>query len=367
MIKIKVSKDLYVNLNSLLRIEWRRFYPVLVVHEKFEKSVKLILRIIAAIGIGTSVLTIDHWYFSLGFALIIFLIEQFFERSVFEYTTMVFQLPPPFDIEYGQWRGNGFMIPRFPDGMDLPHFGPAYVDESYAAKFFMYLRTWINESSNDDMENNLVVSLIIEPNEEYTTYIYANPGRKRLDPIFKILAEESKYEKKGKKQQKFITQSIFWHTLDFKEGYHIKNFLKFYNPQKPFLFTPSVLQPFNLPPKFLPDYSIKKYHLKIKKREEVNKSEQEYYFLPEKKVKSKDQSKIVEEPEDLYMNIENALSKSEDIGFMSNDGKRVGAINLCFSDPTIAYEAYRQLILKKEDSNVTVTLRSEERRCRERV
>ena len=48
---------------------------MLVVHEKFEKSVKLILRIIAAIGIGTSVLTIDHWYFSLGFALIIFLIE----------------------------------------------------------------------------------------------------------------------------------------------------------------------------------------------------------------------------------------------------------------------------------------------------
>jgi hypothetical protein len=357
MIKIKVSKDLYVNLNSLLRFEWRRYYPVLIVHEKFEKTVKWILRIFAAIGIGTSVLTINHWYYSLGLALIIFLIEQFFENSIFEYTTMILQPPPPFEIDYGQWKGNGFMIPKYPDGDDLPYFGPSYIDESYAIKFFKYLKTWINDNSNDDIENNLVVSLIIEPSEEYTTYIYANPGRKRLDVLFKIFAKESQYEKKGKKQQKFIAQTFYWHTLDFKEGYHIKQFLDIYDAKKTFYFTPSVLQPFNLPPKFLLEYSIKKYHLKIKNRKEVNKSEPEYHFIPEKTIKLKDQPQIVDESEDIYRDIEKAFSISEDIGFMPNEGTKVGVINLCFSDPILAYEAYKQLIIKKEDGEIIVTLK----------
>lgn len=227
MIKIKISRNLYVNLNSLLRVKWLKYYPVLIVHEKFERSVKWILRIIAVIGIGTSVLTIGQWYLSLGLTIIITLIEQFFEKSVFEYTTMIFQIPPPFDIDYEQWKSNGFLIPKNTQGKDLPHFGPAYQDESYAVKFFTYLRTWINNNSNDDIENNLVISLIIEPGDEYTTYIYANPARKRLEPLFKILAEENKYEKKGKKQQKFIAQSIFWHTLDFKDGYLINTSLKY--------------------------------------------------------------------------------------------------------------------------------------------
>lgn len=35
--KIRVSKGLYVNSNTLFRIEWRKFYPVLIVYEKFKK------------------------------------------------------------------------------------------------------------------------------------------------------------------------------------------------------------------------------------------------------------------------------------------------------------------------------------------
>lgn len=172
--KIKVSKNLYVNSNTLFRLEWRRFYPVLVIHEKFEKPLKWILRFIAFIGIATSVITISFWYFSLGLAVLIFLIEQSFERTIIEYTTMVIQPYPDFEIDYGQWKTNGFMIPKEKNGQDLAYFGPSYEDKEYAIKVFEYFKSWIDNSSSDDKENNLIVSLVIEPNEEYTTYIYAN-------------------------------------------------------------------------------------------------------------------------------------------------------------------------------------------------
>jgi hypothetical protein len=38
--KIKVSKDFYVNSNTLFRIEWRKYYPILVVHKKMKSVIK---------------------------------------------------------------------------------------------------------------------------------------------------------------------------------------------------------------------------------------------------------------------------------------------------------------------------------------
>lgn len=358
--KIRIAKDLYVNSNTLVRIEWRRFYPVLVVHEKFEKILKWILRIIAIGGIATSIISIPVWYISLGLAIIIVLIEQFFERTIFEYTTMIVQPFPDFELDYGQWKTNGFMIPREKNDEYPAHFGPSYQDETYAINMFKYFKSWIDNNSNDDKDNNLIVSLIIEPKEEYTTFIYANLGRKRLDNMFKFLGDTSRLKKHGKRQQQFITQMFYWNTLDFKDGYNIKKFLDFKDKTDPYFFTPSVLQPFGLPPIFLTDYSIKKYHLKVKKREELLKNEPEYQFNPakikeEKKSKNKP-DKSVKRP-DIVDEIQISLDNPVDVGFMPNHGKSVGVINLCYDgDCVVEFEAYKHLMNEVDSKEVVLRI-----------
>jgi hypothetical protein len=51
--KIKV-RNWKVDLSTLFRVEWRKPFPKIVIHEKFEKYVKWTLRILTVIGIGTS-------------------------------------------------------------------------------------------------------------------------------------------------------------------------------------------------------------------------------------------------------------------------------------------------------------------------
>lgn len=359
--KIRIAKDIYVNSNTLFRFEWRKFYPALVIHEKFEKILKWFIRIVAFIGIASSIITIEHWYYSLGLSILIFLLEQFLERTAIEYTTMIIQPPPNFEIEYNQWKTNGFKIPIDKNDSDLAHFGPSYKDETYAIKFFTYLRSWINENSNDDTNNNLFISLVIEPNDKYTTYIYANLGRKRLDYMFKFLGSKNKLTKYGKRQQRFIAQMFYWNTLDFKDGYFIKQFLEFQNTSKPYYFTPSVLQPLDLPPKFLYDYSIKKYHLIVRKRNELKKSDPEYYFAPNIEKNKKNETPAKKSIETIYSEIENILSKSEDIGFMPNSGNNAGAITFCYSNPDIPYVAYKKLIESKGDSDVEILIKEHTR------
>ena len=355
--KIRIAKDLYVNSNTLFRVEWRKFYPVLVVHEKFEKVLKWILRIIAIGGIATSMIAIPVWYLSLGIALIIFLVEQFFEKAIIEYTTMIVQPYPDFEIDYGQWKTNGFMIPKEKDGKDLAYFGPSYEDKEYAIKIFEYFKSWIDNSSNDDKENNLILSLVIEPNEKYTTYIYANLGRKRLDKMFNFLGDKSKLKKFGKQQQQFIAQMFYWNTLDFKDGYFIKQFLEFQQKNKPFYFTPSVLQPFEQPPEFLFELAIKKYEIKIRKREDLKKNEPEYIFAPKKYEKETDNKPHSSKKPDIFKDIEKALSITEEVGFMPNSGNNAGAIFLCYSNPSTPYIAYTKLIENKGKSDMRVKLK----------
>ena len=273
--------QVYVRLNSLIKVEWHGYYPVLVVHEKFEKKIKWVLWIITIAGIATSVLTIDKWYYALALSVLIFLVGQFFARTLFEYTTFVFRPLPPFDLDKTQWQTNGFMIPReeFKRAEDLAYVGPSFKDKEFAAKLFSYLMTW-NKNGNLDKDNNIILSFVIEPNEWYSTYIYSSTSGKDIEQSFIREAEKKKLEKYGKRQQQFVAQHVFWHTLPFKEGYLIKRFLAYQKQDAPFYFTPSVVGPTDQQPEFLFDYSILKYNYKLKKREELREEEIEYHMKP---------------------------------------------------------------------------------------
>jgi hypothetical protein len=278
--KVKVNDHLKVELNTLIRLELKGYVPQLIIHERFEKYVKWIIRIITLVGIVTSVVTISKWYFALSLSILIFLIGQFFERTAFEYTTMVVLPFPDFEIDYSQWKTNGFMLPHVVSNENRCYMGPSFQDKSYAINFFKYLMQW-NWNNNVDDGNRIIVSIVIEPNSKYTTYIYSNSGRKSLDIAFEEAAIENKLSKYGKSQQKLFTQMIFCKTLEYRENYYIHEFLAKQGPTGQFYFTPSVVpQEVNTAPEFLFDYSIVKFQYKLRNRNEIKEHEAENILKP---------------------------------------------------------------------------------------
>jgi hypothetical protein len=278
--KIKIRNRFKVELNTLLRIEFKGIVPKLIVHERFEKHIKWIIRIITLIGIATSVITIDKWYLALSLATLILIIGQFFERTAFEYTTMVLMPIPDFAIDYSQWKTNGFMLPHVVSEEDRCYMGPSFKDRDYAISFFNYLKKWNWDRDIDD-ENIIVVSIVMEPDSRYTTYIYSNPGRKSLDTIFHKEEQNNKLSKYGKRQQKLFMQMIFCKTLDYREDYFIHQFLTKQSPNGKFYFIPSVV------PKnpgeaveLLYEHGIVKYQYKLRQRSEINKNDIENYLKP---------------------------------------------------------------------------------------
>ncbi|RXG17817.1 hypothetical protein DSM03_101516 [Leeuwenhoekiella aestuarii] len=263
-----------IDSKSLVRIHWKKYYPKLVVHEKFEKHVKWIMRILTAIGIITSFLILPYWA-GIVITLLLFGIEQLFEHTIFEYSIMALQPFPDFDIEYDQWLTNGYFLlnPEIDDHEGyLNYFGPAYADKGYAIKFFNYIRSW-NQNKDVDEENNICISFIIESDVSYSTYLYANTERKWLDPMFANYKESMKLEKYGKQQQELILQMVFWKNLKMKEGMF---FHKFRNQQKsnePFYFAPFVAET-SQP---IEELKVWKTHFKIKGRSELTPSEIEYH------------------------------------------------------------------------------------------
>jgi hypothetical protein len=252
---INVFDKVYVKLNSLVKIEWRKYYPVLVIHERYEKYVKWI-------------------------AILITLVEQFVEKTLFEYTSLAFRPLPDFNLDRTQWLTNGFIIPTEPDKYpdDLAYIGPSYKDRDFAIKFFSYLRTWSGDAT--DKDNNVILSFIINLMNS-TRLTYTGTSGKEVEQLFIRDAEKKKLEKYGKRQRQYVMQHVFWHTFPFKDGYLIKRFLDFQRPDKPFYLTPSVVSVPGQRPEYLFNYGILKYQYKLRNRNELKGSDIEYHMRPE--------------------------------------------------------------------------------------
>ena len=97
-----------MKLRSVISIRWKLPLPRLVIHEKYERGVKWILRTLAAFGIVSSVIAFSTWHYSLTFALLVFAFEQFFERAIFKYTVIYIQPMPDFRYDPKQWLGMAF-------------------------------------------------------------------------------------------------------------------------------------------------------------------------------------------------------------------------------------------------------------------
>ena len=131
-----------VSLKSLISIKWEKHLPRLVLHEKYEKKVKWTLRILASSGILSSIVAFPVWYMGLSLAVLLFLIEQFFERAIFQYTSIYMQPMPDFKYDPDEWKAMSYAFPQDPDPRMLNVVGCTFRTSDYARKFFTLLKSW---------------------------------------------------------------------------------------------------------------------------------------------------------------------------------------------------------------------------------
>ena len=281
--KVRINKNLRVELNTLIRLKWNRFYPILIIHERFEKGIKYITWGLTIIGILSSMIAFDCKIYALLVSIGIFLVQLFFQKVVFEYTTVVVSPLPYFKYDPTEWLTNAFLLPQKEDGsLDKSRpatFSICFKTEKYAKQIFELLKQWNYEEVND-VENNIIISFVIEENQQYSTYIYQNQHRKKISKIFDDEKKKNEVKKYGKLQQQFVVGYILGKKLPFRDGMLIKSFLNFQEQGKLFYFMPSMEITYQgqKTPRFLNSITISKYEFKIKNRKDLTKKDFEYYF-----------------------------------------------------------------------------------------
>jgi hypothetical protein len=339
-----------VDTSTLFRVEWKLPFPRIYLHEKFERIAKWTSRTIVAIGILVSLLALPTLY-DFAVALLLLGLEVLVEKIVFEYSVIIVQPLPDFEVDESQWITNGYLFPNpaFKTQYNLQnHFGPCYKDEVYAKKFFEYLRSW-NRMNENDQDNNICLSFILEDDNSYTTYIYSNPNRKWLDEAFNAYQELNKVEKYGKIQQSMVMQMVYWKTLPNKKGTMFHSFVASQPNNELFHFCPFFMRDGN--PVAIEELLIKKYHYSFKKRSEVAKGDLEYYYGPTLKINPDKKKEIPINPQKLIDEkfsdqLEEVLARAKSIEFMLADNyeKSPPVIGVIFEDFDSAFRSYGMVL-----------------------
>ena len=264
-----------ISLKSLISMRWQNHLPRLVIHEKYEKFVKWFLRILTLFGIVSSVIAFPIWYISLSFAAVLFLIEQFFEKSIFQYTSIYVQPMPDFKYDPEEWKGMAFAFPQDTDPKLLNVVGCAFSSKEYAHKFFKLIKAW-NYNKIEDKDNNICLSFIVEDEREYSVYLYPSAERETVDQFFQEAEESQKVDKHGKEHQQLVVQMVFCKIFPYGANSQLKMFIKNQVLDRPFWLKPFIMKENGQIEMIHNEEPILKYHYKFKNRHELHKSEYEY-------------------------------------------------------------------------------------------
>lgn len=267
----KISKNLVI-------IRWKGWIPRLALHEKYQVTVRWSLRVVVLIGIVISVLSFP-WYQGLLLALGLLLLEQFFERSVFLYTSMYIPAMPNFELDPEKWISMAFVMAKAGKEMVSIEIGLVFNDEEYAMKFFDLLRTW-NYEENEDKDDNIALTFVIDE-DQYFVYLYPRPTRESVTKFFSKVEESNKFDKYGKEHFGIVLTLMICKRFSTQEGYSLGTFLKNKHQESSFLLKAYKLNDEDKPIPIDHISPIKKWHLKEKTRVDLNEEDLEYFHLKE--------------------------------------------------------------------------------------
>jgi hypothetical protein len=203
------------------------------VHEKYEQMIKWALRGLALIGIVIGGLSFSAWYYGVAVAILILGVQQFFERTLFEYTA-IHVAAMPFRYDPKQWIGVAFAFSAGEKAVpDIV--GPAFQDRAYAEEILSVIRSW-NYSQDQDPHDFVRLSFIMEGLDDYSIYIYPARDRPSVQEFFDKYEAEAKEEKQGKRLMRLVIAMTFCKVFPRKHSllplFHERNLGK-----RPFLFT----------------------------------------------------------------------------------------------------------------------------------
>jgi hypothetical protein len=243
-------------------VEIRSKIPRLVVSEKYESSIKWILRAVIAGGIVTSVVAFP-WYVGLFVAVVLVIVEQTLERAIFRYASMFVQPLPDFAYDPDEWTGMAFSGP-LPDGRRIV--APIFRSEPYARKFLELIRAW-NYGEDRDADNNIRLSFIVEDAEQYSIYLYASTERRGISQFKEAVETEARSEKPGREHFQILIGIVFCKMFDYGPESHFERFRQSHPADVPILLTTAHQDGDQVT---LLDNPILKSHWKIKGRKELS-------------------------------------------------------------------------------------------------
>jgi|GEM_PF-1761294 len=176
--------------------------PHIKINEKYQKSVKWILRLLTLIGIVSSVIAFSTWYYSLLFSIILFVVEQIFEQIIFTHSIMLVQ-PLPQNWDASKWTG----MVMATNEKDL-FLGFGFSDKTVGIDFLDTLFAWNEDKDVND--GNIQLSLVQEDKDNYSVHIYPTLERDFVKNNFEL--HERLFDKKqnaGKELGVFVMQICF--------------------------------------------------------------------------------------------------------------------------------------------------------------
>ncbi len=195
-----------ISLRSLVSLRWKNGLPRLVVHEKYEPVIKWVLRILTAVSVLSGLVALTP-VGGLALGVVLLVVEQFFERAVFEYSTIYVLPHPDFPFRSESWVEMAYALPADRVGFldrELPSIcALAFDDRDQAHGVMRLLHSWATGPDGNGV-NNLVLSFVFEDFGGYSVYVYPDLASRDLKSLFEETRQLQLEEKLTKKQQELV-------------------------------------------------------------------------------------------------------------------------------------------------------------------
>lgn len=275
--KRKVKGEWWVNWRSLVDVRIERGIPRLVLHEKYERRVKLILRVTWLIGVLGSLAALGP-VGGIVFSLALSAVEQFLERAVFLYTTIVVTPVPEFSISMDEITAMAFGWPETPQGNHPDMAGFCFERPALAEQFFALLRRW-NYGQREDRDNNIQLSFVWpKRGDGYYVCMFPKLRRKAVEDRFEQLRKVDPRKKEGREPQELFMIWTMRKTF-YGGGKALRQFLERQQPDRPF-WLQAFLSEDGIHPTILFDVKpILKWHFRTASESELKPHEPEYWLV----------------------------------------------------------------------------------------
>lgn len=246
--------------------------PRLFLHEKHEMHVRWALRILTAIGVVLSVVTLD-WYIALALSLLFVGLDAFLERTLFYYSSM-FVGNMLLDYDPNEWVGTVIVSIGEPeDSQSRKIVGVWLRTEGYARRFFEVLHSWTGK--NDGTQGDLRLTFIVDE-DQYFVFMYCDPDRESFKTMTDKITERLRLEKYGKEHVPLAMFQVLCKGFDTSKGFALGMFLDTNPPGKEFLLAPYVMAENGTPKPSESAEPIRMTAYKFKLPDALNKEDFEY-------------------------------------------------------------------------------------------